>query len=105
MWFRVASLLGGRTVEELKSEMTYSEFLEWVEFYSIEPWGFHIENLFNGVVASTVDNCRMTTKVRHQFAKPRDYMVLQKDKPQSVENIHMKLLLSGIPVIDKRNEK
>lgn len=84
--------------------MSYAEFLQWCEFYSIEPWGFHVQNTFTGIIASTVDNCRMTSKPRHQFAKVKDYMILQKEKPQSVENVHNKLLLSGLEVIDLREK-
>jgi hypothetical protein len=103
MWFRVASLLH-LNIRDCQEKLTYSEFLEWVEFYNLEPWGFHIENLYNGILASTIDNCRMTSKPRHKFAKPKDYMVLQKEKTASVEDVHAKLLFSGIPVIDKRGK-
>jgi len=36
--FKLALNLGYKTVEELENTMTYNEFLEWVEYYSEEPF-------------------------------------------------------------------
>jgi hypothetical protein len=105
MWFRVASILG-KSVAETQRDLEYVEFLKWCEFYNLEPWGFNAENLYTGIIASTIDNCRMFSKPRHKFAKPKDYMILQDTKESGkVEDVNMKLMLSGIPVIDKREKK
>jgi hypothetical protein len=56
MWFRVAALLGGRTVEELQSAMSSDEFTSWCEFYALEPWGSDVENWRMGVVAAVTAN-------------------------------------------------
>jgi len=38
--FKLASHLGYTTVAELENTMSYNEFLEWVDYYSFEPFGF-----------------------------------------------------------------
>lgn len=81
MWYRVASKLG-RRVPDLKREMPYSEFLEWCKFYQLEPWGFWSDQMHAALIASTVDNCRMTSKRRTKFSTIADYMfsITEKDR-------------------------
>ena len=55
MWFRLALKLGC-TVRELQARMSSSEFGEWVAFYSIEPFGDHIEDLRTGTLAALIAN-------------------------------------------------
>lgn len=44
MWFRIASHLGGRTVEEWMQVMSQSEFLRWKDRYTHEPWGVAVDD-------------------------------------------------------------
>jgi hypothetical protein len=48
MRFRLAQSLG-MTVAELEQRLTFSEFLEWCAFYSIEPWGSEQDDLRAGL--------------------------------------------------------
>lgn len=41
--FRLALGLG-MTVSELEERMTYSELVEWIAFYRMEPWGCEVED-------------------------------------------------------------
>lgn len=55
MWHRVAALLG-RSVAEAQASITSAEFSDWCAYFSVEPWGYGIENWRMGVVAATVAN-------------------------------------------------
>jgi hypothetical protein len=69
MWHRVAALLGGRTITEWQQAMTHAEFVDWCAFYSLEPWGYEIDNWRTGVQAATVANAAGRKKPR----KPSDF--------------------------------
>ena len=69
MWFRVASLLG-RSVDELQRAMSSAEFVDWCAFYSLEPWGYEMQNWRMGVVAATTANAAG----RKKPLKPTDFM-------------------------------
>lgn len=56
MWHRVAALLGGRTVEELRAAMSSAEFVNWCALYQIEPWGYEMDNWRAALVSMTVAN-------------------------------------------------
>lgn len=34
----------GKTVGELASQLSFSEFVSWCAFYDLEPWGYHMDN-------------------------------------------------------------
>jgi hypothetical protein len=70
MWHRVAALLG-RTVAELQGAMSSAEFVDWCAFYSIEPWGYDVDNWRMGVMGSTVANYSGNLKKR---LKPSDFI-------------------------------
>lgn len=58
------------TVERLSEEMSADEFNDWVHFAAIEPFGYEIEQLRAGIVASEIRNCSGRSK---RAAKPADY--------------------------------
>lgn len=73
MLFRLALALG-RTVQELRASLSYTEFQEWCLYYQIEPWGESRADLRAGIVASTVANVHslfMAGEARHV---PADFM-------------------------------
>jgi hypothetical protein len=55
MLFRLA-LAMGRTIQELRAVLSYTEFQEWCLYYQIEPWGEDRADLRAGIVASTLAN-------------------------------------------------
>lgn len=68
------------TVEELYSRMSHDEFLEWVAFYRINPWGAEIEDVKNSLVCSTIANSALMTvdskKLKNSPFKPDMFRVV-----------------------------
>ena len=55
--------------------MGASELDEWVEFWRMEPWGSHRDNIHAGLIAATVANA-----YRKKNARPvtfQDFMLLE----------------------------
>jgi hypothetical protein len=90
MWLRVAALLGGRSVDEWQAAMSSAEFMDWCAFYSLEPWGYEMENWRVGVVAATTAN----SAGRKKPLKPTDFMPKsgRKKRAKSAEEIESELL-------------
>jgi hypothetical protein len=78
MLFRLALALG-RTVSELSAPgvLPHAEFVQWCQFYNLEPWGEHKADLRAGIIASTVANVHslwVTGEAKYQASDfmPRD---------------------------------
>lgn len=41
---------------ELRATVTHAELMDWLEFYTLEPWGAAPADLRAGIVASTIAN-------------------------------------------------
>lgn len=79
--FRLALALG-RTVDELSENLGYEEFLEWMEYYSFEPFGEWRADVRSGLVASVIANVnRDPTKVPEPYTS-EDFMLFNKAKKQ-----------------------
>ena len=85
MLFRLA-LAMGRTIQELRATLSYSEFQEWCLYYQVEPWGEDRADLRAGIVASTIAN--YAGKVRADGADPAlpaDFMpYLDRSEPEAL---------------------
>ena len=85
MWHRVAALLG-RTVAELRQQMSSAEFTDWCAYYQLEPWGYDAENWRMGMVCSTVANAAG----RKKPLKPSDFLprspLRQRQSPEQMRN-------------------
>jgi len=46
-WHRLC-LAMGRTKRELQSQLTSREFAEWYAYYTMEPFGDHVEGIYKG---------------------------------------------------------
>ena len=44
------------TVDELSSKMSTDEFIEWMAFYSLEPWGSGFDDMRSAVNTAAVYN-------------------------------------------------
>lgn len=88
MLFRLAAKLG-RFVSEIEHGMDHTEFLEWCEFYSIEPFGEIRDDLRAGVIASAVVNVQLSKKDRNKAKSPNDFVLFDalksKDKTDSAD--------------------
>jgi len=88
MLFRLAAHLG-RFVSEIEHGMDYTEFMEWCEFYSIEPFGEIRDDLRAGVVASAVVNVQLQKKDRSKAKSAGDFILFDalksKEKADSAD--------------------
>jgi hypothetical protein len=71
----------GMTVGELSERMGAGELVEWMAYYSIEPFGAERDNLHAGIVASVVANANRDPK--RKPVKPDDFML----KPARRRNV------------------
>jgi hypothetical protein len=46
----------GETLEELQERMSSEEFTRWIAYNNIEPFGYPIERLDTGIIASQIVN-------------------------------------------------
>lgn len=46
------------------------QFEEWAAFYALEPWGFHIDDVRMGILASTILRAAGSKR-----SKPQDFLL------------------------------
>lgn len=51
-----------------------AEFVEWMAFYSIEPWGSHYDDLRAGTIASMIANVNRNPKAAPEPFRALDFM-------------------------------
>ena len=67
------------TVEELGVRMSGREFVHWMAYYNMEPFGEMRADLRAGIIASTIAN--VNRGKRHAAFKPDQFMP-EFDKPE-----------------------
>jgi hypothetical protein len=75
----------GMPVGELLARMPEREFLEWMAFYRIEPWGDERADLRAGVIASTVANVSGTVRKGQRPYRPGDFALKFGGAPAAYE--------------------
>lgn len=79
------------TVSELEHRMPAGELVEWMAYFTIEPWGQVQEDFRAGVIASTLVNVMADTKGRP--SKPSDFFRLYgEDKKEQTPEQQMEML-------------
>lgn len=68
----------GKTVHEIETTMSAREFFDWMDFYSVEPFGDQRADIRSGVVAATIANV-YRGKGKKPFG-PSDFMLFA-DQP------------------------
>jgi len=61
--------------------MTWGEYLEWGEYYAVEPWGEERGDLRSGIIASLIANTNRDPKRQPKPFEPVDFMPYY-EKPQ-----------------------
>lgn len=54
--------------------MTSREYIEWVAFYQLEPWGYAADNFRAATIAAVIANTARDTKKRRKPFQPADFM-------------------------------
>ena len=71
MRYRLALALG-RTLGEI-ALMPQAEYLGWVEYYQVEPWGSHFDDVRAGQIAAVVANANRDPARTPTPFKPLDF--------------------------------
>lgn len=66
-------------------ELTARQYLEWLAFYGIDPWGEQRADLRAGIVAATMSN-RWRGK-HEEAAEPVDFMPFRQEPEQTPQDI------------------
>lgn len=85
--------------------MSASEYLEWQEYYSLEPFGEERADLRAGIIASTIYN---VNRGKNRALKPEDFMPKFKTKKQSTKQLLktvelLNVMFGGQDLRGKRN--
>lgn len=75
-------------MRELLDRIGRDEFLEWMDYYQIEPWGEWRADLRTGIVASTVAN---VFRGKGKSTKPQDFMPKFGSDSKPVSNLAQRL--------------
>jgi hypothetical protein len=71
--FRLALALGEWNVDALLQRMPVPLLIEWMAYYSIEPFGSNMDDLRAGVLASLTANIHRDEKKQRQPFEPADF--------------------------------
>lgn len=90
------ALAWGRPLWWTKQHCPMSEFIQWLIFDTIEPFGAHRDNLHAGIVASAA----LAPYSKREPPKPTDFMLQLPKPPMTTDEmkkriLHMNRLLGG----------
>ncbi len=71
--------------------MTWREFVEWQEYYEVEPWGEERADLRSGIVASVLANVHRDSKRRPSPYEPTDFMPFYTKPKPTPEQLAQKI--------------
>lgn len=75
--------------------MPVHEFLEWMVYESLEPFGDRRSDILAGIIAATIANVNRTSTNQDSYS-PDDFMINWEPKPiipQTVEELESQFLL------------
>lgn len=73
--------------------MSSPEFSEWAAFYTLEPWGYEMENWRVALIAAMVANTVRNPKKKRKAYQPEDFMPKEDAEPErpSQETLRAKM--------------
>jgi hypothetical protein len=77
--------------------MSSVEFIEWIAYYRLEPWGYEADNWRAGMIASVIANANR--KKGKKAYKPTDFMPEEPpDRPRSraIDDTVLRAKLDGV---------
>lgn len=78
------------TVRELLARIDSLELSEWMQFYTLDPWGTQRDDLQAGIIASTIANANSS---KGKAFQPMDFMPYSDGKQEQTTD-DMKALLN-----------
>lgn len=87
----------GRTVSELDNTLSSSEFVEWMAYYTIEPWGQWRDNWHSAQIAALLYNVNSSKKQ----LTTNDFMYHDQESAQEKQDFEF---LSRLDSVAKREK-
>lgn len=81
----------GRTVAELEASLSASEWLDWLRFFALEPYGAPAMDVVQAQMRSLLANINRNTKERPEPFEPREFLLfsqtqdVEQDLPETQE--------------------
>lgn len=63
------------TMKEIQDKMSYEEFIDWMAFYQLEPFGPAVDNLGHAITSSVIANVNRDPKNQKKPYKPEDFLI------------------------------
>jgi len=90
-------------VAEAQRHISSAEFTEWFAFYTLEPWGYEVENWRSGLVAAMVANTARDPKKHRKPYQPEDFMPnMEPKRPQTWQALKQKAAMAFAALGGKR---
>lgn len=83
--FRLALALG-KTLGEIEV-MSYAEYLEWQEYYALEPFGLAVQDATQAHIVSTLANVNRDSKKRPEAYRIADFMLFPRNNQSEAEAV------------------
>lgn len=65
----------GRTVAELEASLPASEWLDWLRFFALEPYGAPAIDVIQAQLRSLIANIHRNDKARSEPFEPREFLL------------------------------
>ena len=73
----------GRTVTELEATLSASEWLDWLRFFALEPYGAPAMDVVQAQLRSLIANVHRNDKARSDPFEPREFLLFSEpEKPE-----------------------
>ncbi|MEZ4714310.1 MAG: DUF4035 domain-containing protein [Caldilineaceae bacterium] len=92
--------IGGCTVAELQSRMGQTEFLDWLEYYQVEPFGEVRAEMRMGMLASVLANIHRDSKKKPEAYSPKEFMATYEIGDAPSAPLDAKTLLEKVRAIN-----
>lgn len=84
--------------------MTWSEFLDWIAYYELEPFGPERADWNAAMVAATVANANRDPKNREKAFTVKDFIFKIEDKGQAADWQSMKARFQRVASVANRKK-
>jgi hypothetical protein len=81
----------GRTVAELEASLSASEWLDWLRYFALEPYGAPALDVIQAQLRSLIANIHRNEKARSQPFEAREFLLfsqIQEEQEAVIEPLH-----------------
>lgn len=95
-------------VDGMLSRMSNRQFLRWMAFYKLAPWGDERADYRAGTVAATIANCTPRKRGSNKKFKPQDFMAFKRKSPEQKQGLiksYFSMLAASAELASKKKNK